>query len=991
LKGFIGFFIQRPVTTLMTALAFILIGVLGILNLPREFYPELETPKLVVSAPYSIASTGDIRTMVTIPLEDALSSLQGLARMESISRPGLALIELELQWGTDMLFAGIQAREIIDSVWRRLPSDMKKPVVLAVDPNQQPLMTIGVIPESMTLVNLKKITGREIKTELQQVEGVASTILAGGREKELVATVEASLLNGRGLSLEDLAKTIGGNNLNYPAGTIRDGNKELMVKAQGRAEEPDELDKIPLLNRETGQVFILSDIADVAFELKEQQSYFGIDGKEGVGLILRRRVGENPVKVADQLKIVIDTLNRRYDGQFSLIILEDSTIIIRKNLWSLTLSLVTGMIMSFIILFLFTKELGPAIILLLSIPLSLSATLGLLFLFDVTLNIMSLGGLALGIGMLVDNSVVILENLQKKKAFSPFEIYEGTTQMARSTLGSTFTSVIIFLPILFLPGLIGSLYKDLALSISFSLLISFLVSISFTPVGYMISRTRFFRNKKIKRYQKTSWYRRNLRRLLRYPFFILPLIIVALLPFFIILPSLKINFIAETVQNKLNLTIKYPPGTSLIWIKKQDKLLSDKICSIPGVKSVYSRIGAEDEDIFYLSDPEESASLLHITINYQRNPIPIKQEINLILISISTPFILEPTTDPLMQILGIKKQGTWILSAENCEDLTKRTEQIRQYFSKKGEKVEIYPNVEIMELHIFPKRDQLSRFNLDLTQLISTVHASLEGVEQGHMNIEGIDYPIRFRIPFYGSFELENISILTSKGKVIPVSELAEFRWEKNSARLLRINRMDAKWIDCEDSGTFQSNPPFSDLSTIEGSLFQRYSMEILLLFLVSIFLLYLYLGAQFESFSQPLLMLTAIPLGASGGISALVIMGLSLNLQSALGILVLFGLVVNNSILLVDAINRETASGIPRGYAILKASESRLRPILITSLTTLFALLPLGINLFGESPQQGLAVVITGGLLLSTTLTLFIIPGMVLLLGRPLGEKNMV
>ncbi len=991
MKGFISFFIHRPVTTLMASLAFLLIGVLGILNLPREFYPNLETPKLVISAPYSTASTKDIRTMVTIPLEDALSSLQGLEGMKSISRPGLTLIELELQWGTDMLFAGIQTRGIIDSVWQGLPSDMKKPVVLGVDPNQQPLMTIGIIPQSMSLPNLTKIAEREVKTELQQVEGVASTILAGGRDKEVVITVEASILSGRGFSLEDLANTIGENNLNYPTGTIREGSKELMVKARGRAENPGELENIPLKNKDTGQVFLLSDLADVDFKLKEQQSYFGIGGTEGVGLILRRRVGENPIKVADHLKTTINSLNERYKGQFSLRILKDSTILIRENIRSLALSLITGMIISFIILFLFTKRIGPALILLISIPLSLSATLGLLFLFNVTLNIMSLGGLALGIGMLVDNSVVILENLQKNKAITPNEIYDGTIRMARSTLGSTLTSVLIFLPLLFLPGLIGSLYRDLALSISFSLLISFIVSITFTPVGYMFIKAKYIYSNKIKRYKNPGWYRRNLKKILRHPILLFPLIIAALLPLLFVFPSLKINFIAETLQNELNLTIKYPSGTSLAWIKKQDAFLSEKIYSLPEISSVYSRIGAEDEDIFYLSNSEESSSLLHITIGYRGNQLIIKQKINLMLSSISTPFTLEPTIDPLKEILGLKKQGTWILTAESPEDLARRSEQIRSFFSSKDEEIQIHPDLELSELHIIPKRAQLTRTNLDLSQLVSTVHAGLEGVEQGHMSIEGIDYPIRFRVPFFGSHEIGNISILTPGGVVIPVSEVADLRWEKSPAKLLRINRMDAKWIDINESGILQSNPPFSDLSVPDGSLFQRYTKEILLLFLVSLVLLYLYLGAQFESFSQPFLMLAAIPLGASGGISALAIAGLSLNLQSALGILVLFGLVVNNSILLVDAINRETVSGIPTGYAILKASVSRLRPILITSLTTLFALLPLGIDLFGESPQQGLAVVIMGGLLVSTALTLFIIPGMVLLIKRPSGGNNVV
>ena len=991
MKGFIKFFIHRPVTTLMTALSFLLIGILGILNLPREFYPNLETPKLVISAPYPTASTSDIRTMVTIPLENALSSLQGLEGMESISRPGLVLIELELKWGTDMLFAGIQTRGIIDSVWQELPSNMKKPVVLEVDPNGQPLMTVGIIPQSIALPNLKKIAGREIKTELQQVEGVASTILAGGRDKEVVVTIDSSILSKRGLSLEDLANAIGENNLNYPAGTIIEGSKELMVKAEGRAENLKELESIPLKNRKTGQFFLLSDLADIDFKLKEQQSYFGIGGSEGVGLILRRRVGENPIKVADRLKVVIDLLNQRYKGQFSLVILKDSTIPIRENIQNLTLSLITGMIISFIILFLFTKKLGSALILLVSIPLSLSATLGLLYMVNVTLNIMSLGGLALGIGMLVDNSVVILENLQKKKAVLAKEIYDGTIQMARSTLGSTLTSVLIFLPLLFLPGLIGNLYKDLAISISFSLLISFLVSITFTPVGYMFIKTKYIYSNNLIMHKKTGWYRRNLKRLLRHPILIFPLILMAFIPFIITLPSLKINFIAETLQNELNLTIKYPTGTSLVWIKKQDAYLADKIYSLPEISSVYSRIGAEGEDIFYLSDPEESSSFLHITIGYHGDQAVIKHKINIMLSSLSTPFTLESTSDPLKGILGLKNQGTWILTAESTTDLAKRSEQIRYLFSLKGEKIQIHPNIELSELHIIPKRNQLSIKNLDLSELISTVHAGLEGVEQGHMNIGGSDYPIIFRVPFSGSNEIGNISILTREGVVIPVSELAELRWEKSPAKLLRINRMDAKWIDIKGSDSNQNNPPFSDLSLPDGSLFQRYFMEILLLFLVSIILLYFYLGAQFESFTQPFLMLAAIPLGASGGISALAIAGLSLNLQSALGILVLFGLVVNNSILLVDAINRETASGIPIGYAILKASVSRLRPILITSLTTLFALLPLGINLFGKSPQQGLAVIIMGGLLVSTALTLFIIPGMVLLIKRPSGGKNVV
>ncbi len=522
--SFIKIALSRPVTVLMFFTGIAIMGIISSLFLTKEFVPEISVPQLIISTVYPSAPPKEVRSQISIPLEDAFSSVAGLKNMKSISRSGVSTIELEFHWGSDMLLAGVNIREIIDRQFQTLPNEAQKPTVLQIDPNQQPLIVLGVFPTEKNISFARRMAGREIKTAIQQVQGVGSVITIGGEEEEIIISVDQKQLSLRELDISSLSNLISQSNINYPAGTFKQGTKEYLLKSQGKAQSINEISDF-YITSQSDQQFQLKDIADIQFGNKEQISYFSANGKEGIGIIIRRRSGENPVRIAELLREKINELSISYANDLEFLVLEDASTTISSSIDGIFQSLLLGTFIAFFVLLLFTRRLRISSILVISIPFSIFFTLILMKLTNMSLNIMSLGGLALGIGMLVDNSVVVLENLDNKldkKIFivnNDFALF--THEMARSTLGSTLTSVIVFLPVLFLPGIIGALYKDLALTVSFSLLGSFLVSISIVPVLYRIT----YRKKRITKNKQNEGillklYKRSLKRILRQPYLI---------------------------------------------------------------------------------------------------------------------------------------------------------------------------------------------------------------------------------------------------------------------------------------------------------------------------------------------------------------------------------------------------------------------------------------------------------------------------------------
>jgi len=448
MRALISLAVKRPITTLMFFLGIVIFGMIGASDLNLEFLPKIEVPRMVVSASYPGLPPTEMKELMTLPIEDALSSLKGIKSIMSVSREGLSTLELEFHWGTDMQMAAVETREAIDLVFTTLPTDAKKPVVLPINPGEEPVLWIGVFPRQGDITLARRLAERELKTRLQRVEGVGSIVVIGGTTQEMQVLVDHEKCAGRGLTIEALAQVLSRSNFDFPAGSFTECETEFLVKSEGRVANAEELGELFVGKNHQDQVIKLKEVAEVNLGQKEKTSFFQLDDKEGVALLVRRKAGESPLRLSENVKRELKNLELSYGKDLELIVARDTSGVVATAINNLFIAALLGASIAFFVLLYFLRRFTTSIILITSVPISVLASLLLIRITGGSLNTMSLGGLALGIGMLVDNSVVVLENLQRKAVPPLFcttdKVISATEEMAGSTFGSTITSLVVF-------------------------------------------------------------------------------------------------------------------------------------------------------------------------------------------------------------------------------------------------------------------------------------------------------------------------------------------------------------------------------------------------------------------------------------------------------------------------------------------------------------------------------------------------------------------
>jgi hydrophobic/amphiphilic exporter-1 (mainly G- bacteria), HAE1 family len=992
--------VRRPVGTLMLYAGLVFFGFFASVNLPLDFLPAISIPTLVVSASYPGASSEEVRQLVAIPLEDAFASLKGMRSMRSISRRGVATVTLDFQWGTNMTLAGVEAREIIDTTFAVLPHEAERPQLLPVDPNAQPVLIVGVRSREESIATARALADREIKTALQQVEGVGSVILVGGSEEEVQVQVDQSRLLSSGLTIDDVASFLADANIDLPAGSFTEGASEFLVRTNGRVATPEELGalRIPMRN---GSGIRIRDFADVVWEPKEQVSLFVADGREVVALVVRGRSGESPVRLSARLREEIARLAVAYGKTLEITVVEDSASTILQSINGLVNAGLIGGVAAFLVMLLFLRRFRPSTILITSVPSSILFCLLLLWLTGRTINVMSLGGIALSVGMLVDDGVVVLENLERRLSghagSSPLResIVAATAEVAGSILGSTLTTMIVFVPVVFLPGLIGALYADLALAVIFCLFASLVVSATLIPVLFLLTfpaKRRDVGRHTARAGAAERGYRRSLGRVLRRPLLVVGAILAVVLVTIPLVPATRLELIAPYDSGIVTAQITAAPSTSMDQLKRIARSVSEKVLLVPNVSSVWCRAGGENEDTFYLSDSETSRETITFSIHarYRRRPdsLPIVKELRAALSVAGADIAVSLPRSSLAQLLGLRGSG-YQLNASGATPAGARARagdvirEIHNAFPSVSVQVVDAPPVE--ELRYSPRRESLSRTGISLSLVAETTWEDLEGAVSTKITTGGREYDVRILLTAKDRSSREALSglrVRSPSGAVVEAAEIVDIRRDSSPSALVRENRLDVCAIRIEST---DSSPQLrrsiaeitrgGRVSDAAQTIFAQHVGEIALILGIALLLLYLLLGAQFESFVQPLIILVAVPLATTGVLGALVLTGQSLNLSSGLGVLVLFGTVVKTSIILFANYRRRIDAGARFSFSIYAGTSERVRPILISTLATIVGLLPIAINWNGLSTEDGIAIAIIGGLIVSTALTLYVVP----------------
>ncbi len=990
--------VRRPVGTLMLYAGLVFFGVFASTNLPLDFLPAISMPTIVVSAAYPGASSEEVRQLVTIPLEDAFASMKGIRALRSISRRGVATLTLDFQWNTNMTLAGVEAREIIDSTFPLLPQEAERPQVLPVDPNAQPVLILGVRSTDEDLGKARRLADREIKTALQQVDGVGSVILVGGSENEVQIQVDQSRLVSTGLTIDDVASFLAGANIDLPAGSFTEGTREFLVRTNGRVGTPEELAdlRIPMQN---GAGVRIHDFADVVWAPKEQVSLFMNHGKEFIGLVVRGRGGESPVRLSTRLRQEVSRLSGAYGKSLEIAIVQDSAGTILQSIRGLVTAGLVGGAAAFLVMLLFLRRLRPAAILITSVPSSVLFCLLLLWITGRTINVMSLGGIALSVGMLVDDGVVVLENLQRRVSTGVQglreRIVEATSEVAGSILGSTLTTMIVFVPVLFLPGLIGALYADLALAVIFALFASLVVSVTLIPVLFLLTYPRrpdwqgahALRSSTLERS-----YRRSLGVSLRRPMVVGGAILAVALVTVPLIPATRLELVAPYDSGTISIRIVAAPSTSMDHLKRIAQSASDRVGELPGVTAVWCRAGGENEDTFYLADPDTSRETISMTAQarFGRRPQsqPVVEQIRKSLQVEGAEVSVTLPRSSLAQLLGLRGSGADLSAlgptpkeaADHADAVVARLRAAQPSAS-----VRVAAASAVEEIRYSPKRDTLSRSGISLATVAQTTWEGLEGAVSTKLSTGGREYDVRILLRRGDRNDREALSTMrvrTAGGGMVETGEMIDILKGSSPSALVRENRQDVSVVLVGDQfPSARLREAIAEAAKTPGivdnaqTVFSRHAAEIALILLIALLLLYLLLGAQFESFVQPLIILVAVPLAVTGVLGALRITGQSLNLSSGLGVLVLFGTVVKTSIILFANYRRRIDAGAPSSFAIYTGTSERLRPILISTLATIVGLLPIAVNLDGLSTEDGIAISVIGGLVISTALTLYVVP----------------
>jgi multidrug efflux pump subunit AcrB len=1011
--------LNRPVTVLMLTGALLLTGLWSLFTLPVSFLPETAPPVLMVSAACRHLPAAEVREALTIPLEDALSSVRGLRRISSVSRDGLASLEMEFSWGFGMQSAAMEAREAIDAVRPALPERSGRPQLLPLEPDEQPLISIGVFSASRGPAELTRLAETRIAEELRRTEGVGTVTLWGGREEEIRLYLDHESLSAAGLDIAAAARALSAAHCSYPAGTLREGDTEYIVRVDGRVKTASALRSIDISGGTAhGAKIPLGLYCRICRARKERRSLFLYNGREGVRIDVRAQKGASPLAVSRDIRRRLARLRAGPAERIELEVIRDRAPLIRRAVEGLTLSAALGTGAALTVLLFILRRFRSACIVTLSLPLCLSAALSGMQLFGISVNAMSLGGLALGIGMVIDNAVVVIDRLETA---SPLERRAGlqhcrippaarVAQTVRATGGATLTSAATFSPLLLLPGMAGALFADLAFSVIVTLLASFPISATAVPVLHRLwpsfgpgaaSPPRC-----VHRLQHR--YARLLIRVLRRPVYPALLFVIPLGLSLLLFPAVPKRLLPELPGTTVTVPVVFPPERSLEAVEETARNISRTLRDLPFVRGLSCRAGSitggtlpgASSGSLFTRGPEAAANrlILSCRLASPAEPHMAARIRRCILASAPKSCTVERAASenlfaPLLP--NSADQARIRVYGPTPEDAASRARSAAESLASEcGTPPVIFPPQGKPHLRLEPDWELLSAAGLSVSALGDILAAALRGIAASELREDGRRIELRMMLTEKyrtSRTALRSLDIPLPGGGTMPLEKLAHLRLQSSPPLLLREGRRDFVRIELP-AGAEPPELPWAE--TAGADLLRKGAGELTSLLLFSLFLLYLLLGAQFASFLLPLLLLCPIFSGFLGAESMLLLTGRSLNASSGLALLVLLGVSINTSILLFEEYRRRWTAGFPPAAAVFLGSLARFRAILMTTATTVAALLPIAFEAAGPAPQSGLAAASSGALCVATLISLLLTPALALryfrrLSGKPCGAAG--
>jgi HAE1 family hydrophobic/amphiphilic exporter-1 len=999
----------------MLFIGLILIGLISFQNLGLDLLPDLSFPMSAIIVSYSGVAPQEIENMVTIPLEEAIATIQGVKNINSYSREGSSVVLMEFNWGTDMDVSALNIREKIDQVKGFLPADASDPIIIKFDPSLMPILVLGMDSEEKNLQKLQEYAEDIIEPRLERLEEVASVLINGGLVREILVSIDNEKLRSNQLSFGQVTAALAGENVNLPAGTLKEGTINFLIRTLGRFESIQDIEEI-LISNIRGNKIYLGDIAKVEDTFKERNSITYVNGKPGIMMSLQKESGKNTVTVAKRIFKELETIQKLLPDDISITTVFDSSDFIKKTISQVGWVALYGAILAVFVLLFFLGNLSSTVIIGFAIPISLIFTFSLLYFSNLTLNMMTLGGLALGIGMMVDNSIVVLENIFRYRELGT-DIKKsaclGASEVGTAISASTFTTIAVFLPILYVQGIASELFRSMGYTITFSLLTSLLVALTLVPMlsskilrlkmkdnSPSASKENLVQNSLGQGGRIFNFVREEYSRLISWSLrhrgivFILAVIIFA--GSIMLIPFVGTEFIPSSDQGQFNINITLPTGTNLETTREVVSEVEKVVLEIAEIKSILTIAGEGSGGMGFSTEGGNSGTIMVNLVDQDKRERNMVQIINQLRQKIGAypdaqiKFSEQGFTFSSGSDLEVKISGD---SLDELENIANRIliliTEVEGVYDLKSSVEDVRP-----ELHVNIDREKANLYGLNTAQIASTVHDALLGRVASIYQEKGeqIDIRIRLEEEDRNSIEeVENILISSSVGLQIPLKEIAEVTVDSGPKGIDRKNQQRVVNVSGNISDRFlgrviqDAQQQLDKLVLPEDYRYefvgqnremQESFLELALALVLSILLVYMIIAAQFESLLMPLAVMFSVPFSLIGVILALLLSGKSLNVLSFIGIIMLVGIVVNNSIVLIDYINKLRQKGMERKEAIILGGKTRLRPILMTMFTTVLALVPMALGVGeGAELRAPMAITIIGGLTSSTFLSLIIVP----------------
>lgn len=1011
--------VKRPVAVTMIVLIFVVIGLYSVSMLPMEMMPEMELSMALVYTSYPNVSSVEVENMVTRTVEGAVSSVSGAKSMTSQSSEGSSMIMIEFSADTDMDKAIVDIKDKISLVENYLPEDCEEPMVLKLDTSMMPVAMMSVSYEGMDLIQTKKYVEDNVINKLEAIDGIASVSVSGAQDRIIEVEVDPEKLFGYGMSMSDAVSAIAAQNANLPAGSAMSGSRKLTLRAVGKFGSVSDIETVPLVTS-SGQIIYLRDIASVRDTYSDIQTVSRLNSQEALAITVSSESDANTVETVDAIYKILNGIsgqNEKFKYQMTM---EQGTYI-KDSVSSVASNAVTGAVLAVLVLLLFLASIRTSLIIGLAMPVSVVTTFIGMYFSGMTLNVVSLGGLALGVGMLVDNAVVVLENIFRRRKQlgedSVTSAISGASEVLGAVVASVITTCIVYVPLIFVDNIMSVMFRQLAFSIIFSQAAALAVTYLLVPMltsrikedkpnqklGFVLNPFAKFMDKTYGLYKETlRWV------LLHRKSFVISVLGVFVLSL-VVLGSIGMVLMNSSDEGNISVTIELPQGALLEDTNRITMTVEEIIASNKNVNNVFATVGSGG-GMSFGQTPSNNASVT-VTLKDKRKDSTedVSQQIREALGDITGAIITVSSSSSIGMGSGSME---FEFSGSDDAKLEEYVLMAQEKLSSVEGVVETATSISDTKPEIQIKVDsaKAARYGLSTATVANTVYGIINGTSAGRYTENGLEYDIDIVYPENYADNVSDLKALrlrTLTGQWITLSDVADVMEKDGYTTLTRVDRrrvinLTAKIFDT-DMATV--NRKFEELMKdipmpdgVTRSAGGEYEIMIdaigslLLAILIGILLMYMVMAAQFESLTQPFIILFTLPLAIIGVVLAHLFAGMPLSVVSCLGILMLMGIIVNNAIVLIDFVNtaKKENPDMDRNEILIHAGVTRMRPVLMTTLTSVLGFMPmaLAIGSNGAEMMQPLAVSLVGGLTIGTVLTLYVIPAVYSLFDEKIRKK---